>query len=94
MTENWLHIPGCFPGISYAEASIGQVVTSPAYRGTGAGRQLMQKVSYIRCASSIAPRSVLAPIVPEPILPVAGIPRRGFQYLEDGIPAHRDDSSK
>ena len=30
------------PGISYAEASIGRVVTSPKYRKTGVGRQLMQ----------------------------------------------------
>ena len=43
MTENWLHIPGCFPGISYTEASIGPVVTKPAYRGTRAGHKLMQE---------------------------------------------------
>jgi ElaA protein len=30
------------PGLSYAEASIGRVVTSPLYRRTGAGRLLMQ----------------------------------------------------
>jgi len=29
-------------GISYTEASIGRVVTNPNYRGTGAGRQLME----------------------------------------------------
>jgi ElaA protein len=29
-------------GISYTEASIGRVVSNPKYRGTGAGRQLMQ----------------------------------------------------
>ena len=37
-------------GICYAEASIGRVVTSPAYRKTGAGRQLM-KESISRCFS-------------------------------------------
>lgn len=31
------------PGVSYTEASIGRVVTSPAYRGSGAGRTLMEK---------------------------------------------------
>lgn len=31
------------PGISYKEASIGRVVTSPTYRNTGAGRQLMNE---------------------------------------------------
>ena len=30
------------PGISYAEASIGRVVTSPAHRKAGLGRELMQ----------------------------------------------------
>ncbi len=31
------------PGVSYNEPSIGRVVTSPAARGTGAGRELMQQ---------------------------------------------------
>src|SRR5262245_15420190 len=31
------------PGISYDQASIGRVVTSPAYRGMGAGRLLMNE---------------------------------------------------
>ena len=31
------------PGISYAEASIGRVVSSPAYRNTGYGRELMKE---------------------------------------------------
>jgi ElaA protein len=30
------------PGLSYAEPSIGRVVTSPAVRGSGIGRELMQ----------------------------------------------------
>lgn len=30
------------PGVSYAEPSIGRVLTNPAARGTGAGRLLMQ----------------------------------------------------
>jgi len=31
------------PSLTYDEPSIGRVVTSPAYRRSGAGRQLMQK---------------------------------------------------
>ena len=31
------------PGIKFAEASIGRVVTSPAIRGTGCGRELMDR---------------------------------------------------
>ncbi|MDZ4796299.1 MAG: GNAT family N-acetyltransferase [Bacteroidota bacterium] len=31
------------PGISYAEPSIGRVVTSPVARGTGIGRELMER---------------------------------------------------
>lgn len=30
-------------GVSYAEVSIGRVVTSPAFRGTGLGRELMER---------------------------------------------------
>ena len=37
------------PGISYTEASIGRVVTSPEYRGTGIGNALMEK-SIQQCA--------------------------------------------
>ena len=36
------------PGVSYTEASIGRVVTSPAYRRTGSGKLLMQE-SILRC---------------------------------------------
>lgn len=32
-----------FPGISYAEASIGRVVSDPKYRATGLGQQLMKE---------------------------------------------------
>ena len=31
------------PGLTYDEPSIGRVVSSPSYRGTGAGRILMEK---------------------------------------------------
>jgi ElaA protein len=29
------------PGVSYTEMSIGRIVSNPAYRGTGAGKQLL-----------------------------------------------------
>lgn len=36
------------PGVSYKEPSIGRVVTNPAVRGTGAGRELMN-VAITQC---------------------------------------------
>lgn len=37
------------PGVSYAEPSIGRVVTSPRFRGSGVGRVLMQR-AMLECA--------------------------------------------
>ena len=48
------------PGLSYKEPSIGRVVTSPAYRGTGAGkvaREMPQLQSFAGKQSSVAQRN-------------------------------------
>jgi len=37
------------PGITYEEMSIGRIITSPAYRGGGAGRLLLQN-AILKCA--------------------------------------------
>ena len=70
------------PGVAFAEASIGRVVTAPEHRGTGAGAALM--------------RAVLAeldgPVVLGAQVRVAGFYERlgfavdGPEYDEDGIP--------
>ena len=74
-------------GISYTEASIGRVVTSPAYRNTGAGRQLM-KESISRCFSGF---NCTAIKIGAQVYLTAFYQSLGFipcssGYLEDGIP--------
>lgn len=74
-------------GISYSEASIGRVVTSPAYRNTGAGRQLM-KESISRCFSQY---NCTAIKIGAQVYLTAFYQSLGFipcssEYLEDGIP--------
>ncbi len=75
------------PGISYTEASIGRVVTSPAYRKTGLGRQLM-KESISRC---LAEFNCAAIMIGGQVYLTAFYQSLGFiqcsdEYLEDGIP--------
>ncbi len=74
------------PGIKYAEASIGRVVTHPDVRRSGAGRALM--------AEAIARLGTLAPGAPvrigaqkylEQFYARFGFTRAGDDYLEDGI---------
>lgn len=74
-------------GISYTEASIGRVVTSPAYRKTGAGRQLM-KESIRRCFSQFNCASIRigAQVYLTAFYESLGFVPCSSQYLEDGIP--------
>jgi len=74
-------------GISYTEASIGRVVTSPAYRSTGAGRQLMQEsiertFSQFNCSSI----KIGAQVYLTKFYQSLGFVQSGAEYLEDGIP--------
>lgn len=75
------------PGISYAEASIGRVVTSLAYRHTGAGRQLM-KESISSCFSEFKCTSIKigAQVYLTVFYQSLGFIPCSSQYLEDGIP--------
>lgn len=73
-------------GISYAEASIGRVVTSPAYRGTGAGRQLMQEsigrtFSQFNCTAI----KIGAQVYLTKFYQSLGFVQSGTEYLEDNI---------
>jgi ElaA protein len=74
-------------GISYAEASIGRVVTSPAYRNTGAGRQLM-KESIDRTFSQFNCNAIKigAQVSLTKFYQSLGFVQSGAEYLEDGIP--------
>ena len=75
------------PGVSYQEASIGRVVTSPACRKTGIGRELMQ-VSIDKTFSLFACSSIKigAQLYLQDFYTSLGFVRCGTGYLEDGIP--------
>jgi len=75
------------PGVKYAEASIGRVITSPEARGTGLGRVLMAE-GLARCLAAwpgrgirISAQSHLARFYGD-----FGFERVGSDYLEDNIP--------
>jgi ElaA protein len=74
------------PGISYTEASIGRVVTSPAYRNTGAGRQLMQEsisrtFSRFKCTAI----KIGAQLYLKKFYQSLSFVQSSEEYLEDGI---------
>jgi ElaA protein len=75
------------PGIAYPEASIGRVLTSPVYRNTGAGRQLMKESisntfsSFICSQIKIGAQAYLTNFYQS-----FGFVPHGIEYLEDGIP--------
>lgn len=75
------------PGLSYADASIGRVVTAPAQRKEGYGKLLMQR-SIDKCfglfdtpSITIGAQQYLTKFYRE-----MGFQQLGQPYLEDGIP--------
>lgn len=74
-------------GISYTQASIGRVVTSPAYRNTGVGRQLM-KESIARCITEFQCSEIKigAQVYLTNFYQSLGFTVSSSEYLEDGIP--------
>ncbi|MBK8520777.1 MAG: GNAT family N-acetyltransferase [Chitinophagaceae bacterium] len=75
------------PGISYPEASIGRVVTSPAYRKTGAGRQLMQEsISHTFDQFNCTVIKIGAQLYLKIFYQSLGFIQSSEEYLEDGIP--------
>jgi ElaA protein len=74
------------PGIIYNIASIGRVVTSPAARGTGLGRLLMEKSidETVRLFGN-APIKIGAQVYLEKFYTSLGFKVAGNIYLEDGI---------
>jgi ElaA protein len=74
-------------GISYTQASIGRVVTSPAYRKTGAGKQLMNK-SINLCFNEFKCTSIKigAQLYLKEFYQSLGFTACSSEYLEDGIP--------
>jgi ElaA protein len=76
------------PGISYPDyASIGRVVSSPLARGTGAGKQLMQKsIEMCQFLFPNAPVKIGAQSYLLRFYGNLGFQSTGEEYLEDGIP--------
>jgi ElaA protein len=75
------------PGISYdTYMSIGRVVSSPAFRGTGAGKELMTK-SIASCYElfGTAPIRIGAQLYLKKFYEDFGFVQSGEMYLEDGI---------
>jgi ElaA protein len=74
-------------GISYTEASIGRVVTSPKYRGSGAGKQLMEQSIYntlqlFNCTQI----KIGAQLYLKKFYEALGFVQSSDEYLEDNIP--------
>lgn len=74
------------PGLSYAEPSIGRVVTSPAIRRVGAGKELMQ-VAIVKCIELFGNKSIKigAQLYLKIFYESFGFVVSGAVYLEDGI---------
>jgi ElaA protein len=74
------------PGVKYAEASIGRVVSHPDARRTGAGRALMaEAVRRVDALAPGAPVRIGAQKYLERFYASFGFARAGDDYLEDGI---------
>lgn len=75
------------PGVKYAEPSIGRVITTPAARGTGLGREVVRRAivqaraSFTGCGIRISAQSRL-----EAFYAAFGFVAVGGRYLEDGLP--------
>ncbi len=73
--------------VSYAEVSIGRVVSSPKVRNTGAGRALMQKsIEEITLKYGAVPIRIGAQLYLKKFYESFGFIAEGSDYLEDDIP--------
>jgi ElaA protein len=74
------------PGVTFVEASIGRVVTSPALRGTGAGKELMKlSVEKVSELFGNLPIRIGAQLYLKKFYQSFGFVQAGEMYLEDGI---------
>jgi ElaA protein len=78
----------CFgPGVKYAEASIGRVVTAPQARGSGVGHVLMREaVRALQGHWGAQPIRIGAQARLQAFYEQHGFVREGEPYIEDGIP--------
>ena len=74
-------------GISYPEASIGRVLTAPAYRRTGAGRELMKtSIRLTLDTFNCTEIKIGAQLYLTNFYQSLGFQQSSSNYLEDGIP--------
>jgi ElaA protein len=75
------------PGVKYPEPSIGRVLTAPAARRTGLGRELVDRM-VVGCAEAWPGRAIRisAQAHLQTFYEVAGFSAVGAPYAEDGIP--------
>ena len=75
------------PDVSFAEASIGRVLTSPRYRGIGAGVTLMQKsIEKVYETYGKQPIRIGAQLYLKKFYESFGFVKDSDEYLEDEIP--------
>ncbi|MEM9022174.1 MAG: GNAT family N-acetyltransferase [Bacteroidota bacterium] len=75
------------PGLAYPEASLGRVVTAPELRGTGLGKELMQRtLDLIRTRFGNVPIRIAAQEYLERFYGSFGFDTITASYLWDGIP--------
>lgn len=73
-------------GISYEQVSIGRVVTSPSFRRSGAGRELMQRsIDMVHKIFGVQPIKIGAQLYLKKFYESFGFRQIGDIYLEDGI---------
>ncbi len=75
------------PGLSYAQVSIGRVVTSPRHRRAGLGRALLSQ-AIAQCDAQYGPQPIKigAQQYLQAFYESYGFVQQGEGYLEDGIP--------
>jgi ElaA protein len=75
------------PGVKYAEASIGRVVTAPQARANGLGHVLMREaVRALQGQWGVLPIRIGAQARLQAFYEQHGFVREGEPYIEDGIP--------
>ena len=73
-------------GLSYQEASIGRVITAPAARGTGAGKELMKRsIALLYNIWGHQPIRIGAQLYLRKFYESLGFAQTSDVYLEDGI---------